>query len=279
MRVLVATDGSTCARHAVRTVGASFSPDSTSFVVMTATGNEEPAPTGHFEAVQHLRSAGFAVESVVVTGGAARSIRSVASDHGCDLIALGHRGRHGVSRLLAGSVALAVVHQARIPILVAMEERPLRRIVVGFDGSPDSRACLEAIVRLPLLREPDLVVATVFHVGHALQSGIAPTMWDAAQAAYEDELQLAETAARATAAEGCHQLSQHGANARPLICEGYAPGSLAGIAVDVDADAIAVGSRGRSALSGMILGSTSTALVNAGSRNLLIVRGPGEIPV
>jgi nucleotide-binding universal stress UspA family protein len=51
-------------------------------------------------------------------GQAAVEILRMAGEVGCDLIVMGSHGRTGLRRLLTGSVAEAVLRQARCPVLV-----------------------------------------------------------------------------------------------------------------------------------------------------------------
>jgi nucleotide-binding universal stress UspA family protein len=51
-------------------------------------------------------------------GHAAAEILRMAQEIGCDLIVMGTQGRTGLRRLLTGSVAEAVLRQARCPVLV-----------------------------------------------------------------------------------------------------------------------------------------------------------------
>lgn len=60
---------------------------------------------------------GLDVVTAVVTGLPAREIVAYAERHGAEMIVMGTHGRTGVSRVLLGSVAEAVVRRARCPVL------------------------------------------------------------------------------------------------------------------------------------------------------------------
>ncbi len=61
---------------------------------------------------------GVPVETaVVVAGEVAQAIDAVATERGCDLIALSTHGRSGLRRLVLGSVAEAVIRHAHVPVL------------------------------------------------------------------------------------------------------------------------------------------------------------------
>lgn len=59
---------------------------------------------------------------IVATGDARLQIEQTARRIGADLIVMGTHGRHGVSRLLLGSVAEAVLRIAPCPVLLVREK-------------------------------------------------------------------------------------------------------------------------------------------------------------
>lgn len=59
------------------------------------------------------------VEHMLLAGDAAEAIVSTADAEHCDMIVLGTHGRRGLTRLLMGSVAEAVVRRANCPVLTA----------------------------------------------------------------------------------------------------------------------------------------------------------------
>jgi len=59
-----------------------------------------------------------AVERVVEVGRPTRTIVEYAEDHDVDHIVMGSHGREGVSRILLGSVAEAVVRRSPVPVTV-----------------------------------------------------------------------------------------------------------------------------------------------------------------
>lgn len=71
--------------------------------------------------------------------------------HDIDLIVTGSQGRHGVQKLLSGSVAEEISRLAACPVLligpeVAIEpeaEVPLDRILYATDFSPESRRAMD----------------------------------------------------------------------------------------------------------------------------------------
>ena len=76
-----------------------------------------------------LRNKGVRVVTEVRGGDPAQEIVAAARDAGADLIAMSTHGRGGLGRLIFGSVAEAVLREAKIPVLLmrTTEEEVARR--------------------------------------------------------------------------------------------------------------------------------------------------------
>jgi nucleotide-binding universal stress UspA family protein len=69
------------------------------------------------------------VEYRLVTGDPADAVVRLAEDDNVDLIVLGSHGRTGLTRLLMGSVAEAIVRKAHCPVLVY--KQPVRKLAAA----------------------------------------------------------------------------------------------------------------------------------------------------
>jgi nucleotide-binding universal stress UspA family protein len=67
---------------------------------------------------QKAADAGVDIDCRTVTGEPAREILRTARDGAFDQIVIGSHGRHGVSRVLFGSVAEAVTRRSNVPVVV-----------------------------------------------------------------------------------------------------------------------------------------------------------------
>jgi nucleotide-binding universal stress UspA family protein len=65
-----------------------------------------------------LTAAGLAPEVHVLVGDPATAIKEFADSHGCSQILIGTRGHSGLAGTLMGSVAMKVVHLAKVPVLL-----------------------------------------------------------------------------------------------------------------------------------------------------------------
>lgn len=113
--VLVATDGSPVAGHAAA-VAASLMPDRQLLTASVEVPGDPEVGTSELSETGHTRL------SCVGRPGSARAIAAALADHASDraaaMIVVGSRGRSASRELLLGSVAKAVLHHARQPVLV-----------------------------------------------------------------------------------------------------------------------------------------------------------------
>ncbi|MDF0643835.1 MAG: universal stress protein [Nitrospira sp.] len=77
----------------------------------------ESVETRLLELTERVKSEGAAAQCVIRVGLPADLILEVAQEQTCDLIVMGTHGRRGVSHLLLGSVAEAVLRRADCPVL------------------------------------------------------------------------------------------------------------------------------------------------------------------
>ena len=157
-------------------------------------------------------------------------------------------------------------------MLVARTADPIRRIVLGYDGSPGADRALGLVARLPLRAADVITVCTVYESVAPLASGIAPTMIGQVHAAYQADLHQARRAAEAVAADGASLLRERGMFAEHRAIHGSPAEQLAIAARESSAGLIVVGSRGRSRIERFLLGSTSAALVADPPMSVLVAR-------
>src|SRR5262249_58367036 len=87
---------------------------------------------------------------LVIDRPAVAAILAEAERAEADVVVVGSRGHNAIGRLVLGSVSRDVVRQARVPVLVVKgRPRPVRRLVVALDGSPNARRAARLVARLP----------------------------------------------------------------------------------------------------------------------------------
>ncbi len=141
--VVVAADGSKHANRAVTWAAEQARLERRTLVVVTVDGHNHRV---NHEAVRLASETAPGVQVVPLT--AAGDPRSILVELSRDahLLVLGSRGRGAVQGMLLGSVSAAVSRLAWCPVIVCRarpDDRPGRGVLVGADGTPESRAVLE----------------------------------------------------------------------------------------------------------------------------------------
>jgi nucleotide-binding universal stress UspA family protein len=204
----------------------------------------------------------LAVETEVVFDRPAAAL--IEASHGARLVVLGSQGLGGFSGLLVGSVAVAVSSHGKSPVVVVRDG--VRRdgpVVVGVDGSPTSEEAIGfAFAEASVLGAPltAVIAWTDFLVDSAFHSRFTV---DWAQVEDEQLRLLAERLAgwqEKYPDVSVNRVVVHDRPVRALLKEA------------ADARLLVVGSHGQGGFTGMLLGSTSQALVYHAPCPLAVVR-------
>lgn len=136
-------------------------------------------------------------------------------------------------------------------------------IVIGMDGSDGSKRAVPVAVGLARQSGANLVLA---HVDERIAAkGDMPSI-----RADEDEIRAEiERVAQEITADGVDAKVE-----RATVVLGGPAHAIAGIAEDVDADMIVVGTRGRSPVAGLLLGGVTDRLLHIAKRPVLAVPPP-----
>jgi nucleotide-binding universal stress UspA family protein len=134
---------------------------------------------------------------------------------------------------------------------------PRRRIVVGIDGSDESRSALEWAVAEARLRDASVLAIHAYMIPPLLMapepvSAGPPTIPDA------DLVERLEKGARALVDEEVGRVEDDGVTVEGRVVSGAAADAL--LQAARDADMLVVGTRGRGGFSGLLLGSVSQQL-------------------
>lgn len=194
---------------------------------------------------------------VVIEGGPA-ALLLVERAVGAGLLVVGSRGRSAVRSLLLGSVALHCVTHAPCPVLVA-HGRPgdaldrSQRVAVGLDGSDAALAALRESVGQALRRRTDLDVLVAYSLAEYWidVNAYAGPSADELRARVRAEAERLVDMVAAELAESGDKL--------PTVHVHLVEGPAREVLVDHSADAamLVVGSHGRGAFRGLLLGSVA----------------------
>jgi nucleotide-binding universal stress UspA family protein len=226
------------------------------------------------EAVERLGVSGRSVEGTLLRGRAASSIIDHARDFRADLVIVGSRGHGAIATLLLGSVSSEVVDHAHCPVLVARSET-LSRAVFATDGSPSAKAAEEFLARWPIFADLPIHVLSVAEVVQPWTTGIAPTLYGQAMEAYSEELRESKAEHQRIAEDAAESL-RNGRVAESEMREGDAAAEIVAVAEQRGADLIVLGSRGRTGLTRLLLGSVARNVLSASAISVLVVHEPPD---
>ncbi|MFE7506250.1 universal stress protein [Promicromonospora sp. NPDC057488] len=182
--------------------------------------------------------------------------RLIGQSAAADLMVVGSRGLGGFSGLVIGSIAVALATHGLSPVVVVRGEQaespaPDAPVVVGVDGSPTSRSAIEFAFAAAAARRVPLVAV------HAWSDLPVPNGWEMELGPWPEieqeqaellEANLADVQARYPDVE-VKQALVRDAPTRALLEEA------------ASAQLVVAGSRGRGGFRGLLLGSTSQALI------------------
>lgn len=229
-----------------------------------------------FAAMQQTLAPGTQRELRLVSNPSpAAGVQAVAEESGASMIVVGSSHRSGLGRVLAGSVTESVLAGAAVPVAVAprdytADDRGLRTIGCGFDGSSESREALAwaaDLARRRRARLHALAVYTPVAFGGVSTTGAIgyQSANDALRAALDEQLGEAVAAL------------DDGSGASGRVLDGDAAIELAEASAELDL--LVLGSRGYGPIRSVLLGSVSRALVRSAACPVVVLpRGDANRP-
>ncbi len=298
MRILLAHDGSADATMTADLVrGIAWPPDSTIRVISVIEPNvvgltawagsaagyspEVDVQIGAYyegevdAVVESLSGPGRKAEGAVLHGRPASVIVDEAEDFKADLVAVGSRGHGAIASLVLGSVSGEVVDHAPCPVLVARLPN-LSRVIFAADGSAAAATAEALLARWPIFEGLPMRVVSVANIPHLWHTGIAPTMYGQVIEAYELDVKHARTEHQGMAHESAERLRAAGRDVTEEVRTGDAASEIIAVGAEWDADLLVLGSRGRTGLTRLLLGSVARNVVHSSAASILVVRDAGE---
>ncbi|MBD5786614.1 universal stress protein [Cellulosimicrobium terreum] len=224
------------------------------------------------EARLRSEAAGVRTTATVTTGDAAGVLVEMSAEH--SLAVVGTRGRGGFTERLLGTVSSALPAHARCPTVVVPlradgtgEElppvTPLRRVVVGVDGSPTAEIALRHAIRQAQAWGAELVAVAGVPVG----AGAGLLAW--LPASIDHEQVLADVTEGLNVIIDRHEAENPGVTIKRIVLDGTGAELLTEFSTATDL--IVVGSRGRGGFRGLLLGSTSQAVLHHSACPVMVV--------
>jgi nucleotide-binding universal stress UspA family protein len=295
MRVLLATDGSPAAGIAVDLVAGIDWPAGTSVQVVEAVGwgvtpllgpwasvsttdaaaiearLREAAQATLDEVRTRLAGRGLDVVTSVLHGRPATAVVDVAGASHADLIVMGTRGHGNIGSMLLGSVSGEVIDHAPAPVLLA-RENTIERVVLAWDGSPCARVAADAVRTWPIFAQSAIHVVSVADIEVPWWTGLPVVGAHDATDLYGDALEQARRIHEAYATELADELVSAGRQATAERRVGDAATEIIAAARERGADIIVLGTRGRTGLTRLVLGSVARNVAHHATCSVLVTR-------
>ena len=294
MRVLLGYDGSGDAQKAVNLVAATAWPTGSTVRVVSVV---EPTVIGMSawptalpeyladvdqqiadyymtelaEVVRRLENPDRTVESAVLRGRAGTATVDEAAAFGADLIVVGSRGHGAIGSLILGSVSGEIVDHAPCPVLIARGSK-VTSVVFATDGSPSAASAQRVLSSWPMFRTLPVHVVSVADVPQPWHTGIAPTMYAQVIQAHARDLEEAKAEHERIATESAEALRAAGLDVTAETLVGDAAAQIIAASATRGADLIVLGTRGRTGLTRLVLGSVARNVAHGSGTTTLVVR-------
>lgn len=189
----------------------------------------------------------------------------------CTMIVMGSRGLGGLSGMVMGSVSAAVVSHASCPVVVVREDNDVTEetkygpVVVGVDGSGVSQKAIENAFKEADARGAELIAVHTW-MDMQVQASLAGL------SAAQQQWQVVEEEQNALLGHRLAGWADHYPDVKvtKIVTRDRPVRALAD--ASEGAQLLVVGSHGRGGFKGMLLGSTSRALLQAAPCPMMVVR-------
>ncbi len=222
------------------------------------------------------------VKTEILQGPVAQTLLEYARKNGINLIVTGTRGHGVLKQLLLGSVTHGLVSLADIPVLVvkrcpvvqytgkSLILTTMRKILVAYDGYPQSKAALKWAVDFAKLTDAQVTAVKVFE---PFQMGLAYSLAESGVASRTAaKLQELEEMNANVMKEAQEQAKQMGLEISTQVLNGNILEGLLEYTEKHGIDMIVVGAQGRGVLDKLPLGSVPHGLISLSPVPVLVVK-------
>jgi nucleotide-binding universal stress UspA family protein len=208
---------------------------------------------------------------VLARGRAGSRIVDAAAQWPADLVVVGSRGNGPLTSLLVGSVSAEVVDHAPCPVLVVRTATP-GPVLFADDGSAGARSVEAVLAGWPILLGQPVTVLTVAETVTPMLVGVVPGATEEVLRAYDEANDLAVSEGRRHASGAAHRLTREGYDATALVRSGDAAHEILDLAAVGGYGLIVIGTRGRTGLARLIMGSVARKVLTHAPCSVLVVR-------
>ncbi|NER21229.1 MAG: universal stress protein [Symploca sp. SIO1B1] len=238
---------------------------------------------------------GLSAEILLLRGVAVEAILYAVEATKTQLVAMTSQGRTGLAQVFYGSVASGVLNRVNCPILlVRPETKPStetnKRILVPLDGSIRSETVIPHVEGIATLYNAKITLVRIVRTGYQttvfadLEQDIKEELVSEKlfnKLGQHQEIERVKEA-RQYLLNWQKQLQDQGLDVEVALMYGRPIDSIIKIAEEINADLIAMTSKGRTGLEQVFYGSVASGILNRSTRPLLLVparKAVDEAPV
>ena len=211
------------------------------------------------------------LEGFLVRGRPASAIVDEAGAMKADLVVLGSRGHGTIAMMILGSTASEVVDHAPCPVLVA-RSGTLGTVALADDGSSSARGAESVVATWPLFADREISVVAVAEVGVPVAAGFTPGLYGQVLESYTRSVDEARQEVAEASQSVANRLSDAGLRATPVVLEGDPASEIVRYAAEQRTGTIVMGTRGRTGLARLVLGSVARNVLVHAPCSVLIIR-------
>ena len=208
------------------------------------------------------KESGALIKTILEEGESSERLVSLAEEENCGLIVMGRRGKSRLERAMIGSVAARVIGLSKRDVLVMPENSHVgwKKILVATDGSKYSAAASDRAIDFARSHGGTIQAVSVVDV--------PAEFYAEAPKAVEDLTKKA----KGFVADVKKKAEASGIKTTTFIGEGEAYKVITDLARDENSDVIFVGSRGRTGLTKILMGSVTEKVIGYSSCPVLVVK-------
>jgi len=197
-------------------------------------------------------------------GDPSEKIVSVAEEENCDLIVMGRRGLGRLERVLVGSVTARVIGLSKKDIIVVPQDSKIgyNDLIIATDGSASSDLVTERAIRFAKKHNSTLHVISVVDVT------------DEFLAEAPEILEKLILNAKKIVDNTLKKIQSHNINVDGVVKEGETYRSIINLAIEKGSGMIFMGSRGKTGLKKLLLGSVAEKVIGHAPCPVFVAKSP-----
>jgi nucleotide-binding universal stress UspA family protein len=197
------------------------------------------------------------------------AISAAARAHAADLVVMGTHGHRGLQRAFLGSVAERALRSLDGPVLAVKEDpeaaaRPIQKILLAVDFSAHSERAVEVTAALAARLRASVDLLHAFELPHDFNPYLSRLGIELEQKIEADRFQRLERVRE--------RLAQRQVQAKLHLVRGRADTLIAEVAREAGSHLIAMGTRGNSGISHVLLGSVAERTLRLAGCSVLCVK-------